>query len=813
LSHNRNDSKEGFLLPVQGLFDQALRHHQAGQLAEAERLYRRILALDPDHADSLHLLGVLAHQAGQLDIAADLIGRAIAVRADIPSFHNNLGNILKDQNRLNEAETRYRQALMLKPDYPEASNNLGVTLQSLGRLEDAATCCRRAVGLRPNYAEALFNLGNILKDQGKADDALAYFQKSMEIAPDADAHTGVGDILQDQGKSDEAITHYKSALALKPDSPEALNGLGLSLVSRSRPDEAMPYYERAIILKPNSIEIIHNLGNLLVGRGKIDDAVALLMRGLALKPDSPALLHSLGLAFAAKERFDEAVEYYRRAIACDPAYWLSYCNIGALLHSLGRVDESVAFLTDALALEPDSAHILNNLGATYKDTGNLDEAIKCFRRAIMCKPELAAVSYSNLLMTMVYTASIFPQELTATAREFGERIANPLLRARPLPCDADPERKLRIGYVSPDLRDHAVNYFLGPLIKLHDRKQFEVFAYSCNKTDDAVTSRLKRDFDHWRDIKTLNDDQAADLIEADQIDILVDLAGHTGDNRLLVFARKPAPIQVTWLGYPATTGMKAMDYRITDIHAEPVGMTEHLNTEMLWRLPEMFCCYQAHVNSPAVIDHPPFEDNGYVTFGCFNNFAKVTNPVLAAWAKIMAQTPESHLLLEIRGLESPQFRSEVEERLRRFGLPVDRILLEPRKRSNQFALYNRIDIALDPFPCAGGTTSMDTLWMGVPFVTLAGGHFVSRMGVTILTNAGMPELIATTIDEYVKLTTNLALDKDRLRGLRHNLQDRVAASPLMNQAAFTHNIEAAYRQMWRRWCADNAVEKQARDPQ
>jgi predicted O-linked N-acetylglucosamine transferase (SPINDLY family) len=408
---------------------------------------------------------------------------------------------------------------------------------------------------------------------------------------------------------------------------------------------------------------------------------------------------------------------------------------------------------------------------------------------------------------MVYAASVSPQELAATAREFGERLADPLRQQRPFVRDRDPERKLRIGYVSADFREHPANYFFEPLLKLHDRQTFEVFAYYNLAQGDNITARLKQEFDHWRDVHVLSDGAVANLIEADEIDILVDLAGHTGHSRLLVFARKPAPVQVTWLGYPATTGMVAMDYRITDSYAEPPGMTEHLNAETLWRLPEIFCCYAAHENSPDVIDHPPFEDNGHITFGCFNNFAKVTNPVLETWARILAQATESRLLLEILGLESPKFRAEVETRLQRCGLPLDRVILEPRKRSNQFVLYNRIDIALDPFPCAGGTTSFDTMWMGVPFITLAGEHFVSRMGVTILANAGMPELIAKNTDEYVSLAVNLALDKDRLRFLRHDLRQKVAASPLMNQPAFARNMEAAYREMWRKWCATQSDRK------
>jgi predicted O-linked N-acetylglucosamine transferase (SPINDLY family) len=478
---------------------------------------------------------------------------------------------------------------------------------------------------------------------------------------------------------------------------------------------------------------------------------------------------------------------------------------GILLH-LDRTEEALPFLELALVIRPHTSEILNNLAVAYKKQGMLDQSIACYKEAVVLAPKDNHL-HSNLLMAMIYTATVSPENLAATARQFGETVANEFLRSRILIRDKDPKRKLRIGYVSPDFRDHAVNYFFEFLLKYHDRAQFEIFGYSCATREDHVTARIKPALDHWRNITPMSDDIAADTIENDEVDILIDMAGHTADNRLLVFARKPAPIQVTWLGFPATTGMKAMDYRITDSYAEPHGMTESLNTETLWRIPEIFCCYGAHESNPNVINYPPFESNGYITFGCFNNFAKVTDPVLATWAKIMANVPESHLLLEIAGLEGPKFQNEVENRLQKHGLPLDRIILEPRKRCNQFVLYNKIDIALDPFPCVGGTTSMDTLWMGVPLVTLAGRHFVSRMGVSILTNAGLPELIAQNVDEYVKLAVDLANDRERLCALRHNLRDKVGASPLMDQKRFTRNMEAAYREMWRRWCLQIDPEK------
>lgn len=656
--------KEGSLQNIQLLFGDALRHHQAGRLSEAEWRYRQVLTVEPNNVDTLHLFGVLARQTGRPDVAVEFIRKAILLKNDVPSFYTNLGTALQDQGKLDEAVECYQRALDLKPDYPEASINLGNTRKSQKKYADAVEHYKRALVLKPGSAEA---------------------------------HNNLATVLRAQGNLGEALTHLECAVALKPDYAEAYSNLGNVLREWGRLDDAMAYHERALALNPNSTELLNNMGNIAVSRG----------------------------------RPDEAIDYFKRV----------------------------------LALRPDFAH-----------------------------------AYSNLLLSMVYSPSVHPEELCEATKEFGQSIADPLRRHRPFVRNTDPERKLRVGYVSPDFHEHAVNYFFEHLLWHHNRDQFEIFAYSNNSSDDSITQRLRHEFDHWREIKPLTDEAAADLIEADAIDILVDLAGHTGNNRLMVFAHKPAPIQVTWLGYPATTGIAAMDYRITDVYAEPQGMTEHLNIETLWRLPEIFCCYQAPKNGPAVIDHPPFEDNGYITFGCFNNFAKVTDPVLTTWANIMADVPESRLLLEINGLEGPKLRASVEARLQETGLPLDRVVLEPRKRANQFVLYNKIDIALDPFPCAGGTTSMDTMWMGVPLITLAGRDFVSRMGVTILTNAGLQELIATSPDEYIRVATGLALDEDRLRGMRHNLRQKVAASPLMNQITFTRNIEAAYRAMWLRWC-------------
>ncbi|MGB4057320.1 MAG: tetratricopeptide repeat protein, partial [Alphaproteobacteria bacterium] len=603
-------------------------------------------------------------------------------------------------------------------------------------------------------------------------------------------------ILLKQKQYEDALRYFERALALKPDAANLHYDSGRALKSLNNLDAAKASFEQAFKYKPDNTDALLQIAQILRDEKKIDDALAYFKRVIAIKPDGHAeanigqILHSKGL-------YNEAMIHYERARALMPESYHVLNNMGITYKALGNHEESIECYLQSLSLNPDVEETLSNLSGAYKNLGKLEEAIEYNRRAVSLATNKSWI-HSNLLLAMIYASFISPDEVMKEAQKFGAK-ADGLLRTRKIIRDLNPERKLRIGYVTSDFTDHAVNYFFEPLLKTHDRNSFKIFAYANVEIEDAVTERLKQEFDHWCDIKLMDDDEAANLIEKDEIDILIDISGHTRGNRLMVFARKPAPIQVTWLAYPGTTGLKAMDYRITDSYAEPPGMTEHLNTENLWRLPEIFCCYQAHVSNPPVIDYPPFEDNGYITFGCFNNFAKITDPVLEAWGKIMKRVPNSRLLLEIAAIESLKIRSEIEERLHRF-LPMDRVTLEPRIKSNQFILYNEIDIALDPFPCVGGTTSMDTLWMGVPFITLAGQNFTSRMGVSILSNAGLPELIAHNIDDYIDLAVKIATSPDKIRALRTGLREKVVASPLMNQKLFTKNMEMAYRQMWKKYC-------------
>jgi len=541
----------------------------------------------------------------------------------------------------------------------------------------------------------------------------------------------------------------------------------------------------------------------LIELGKVDEAANFLDQIEKHNPGDLNVPLQRGMLFMQKREYEDALKHFMIVYEKMPNYFPVLNNIGTAYFGWRKYNDAIIYYKKALEIVPGADFIKIILAASLMRRGYLDESVRYYKSVLKNSPE-AIGTRSDMLMAMLYSESISPEDLAKEAEIFGE-ISSSLQNAiLPHSNVIDKNKTLRIGYVSPDIREHPVTYFLEPLIQNHNKEKFEICAYSNTPGENPIMERMKKHIDIWHEIWGMDPEEVSNKIRMDQVDILIDVAGHTANNSLRVFAKKPAPIQVTWLGFPATTGLKTIDYKITDVYADPPGMTEHLNSETLWRLPHIFCCYKQHENSPDVIDHPPFEDNGYVTFGCFNNFVKVRDPVLAVWAKILSNVPNSRLLLEIEGVDEPVYRADVEDRLKAQGMPLERVILEPRKRSNQFVLYNKIDLALDPFPCVGGTTSMDALWMGVPLVTLAGRHFGSRMGVSILTNAGLPDLIAQNSDDYIAIASDLAQNLDKLRETRRNLRARFAASPAMDQVAFAKDMEDAYRQMWAIYCDKNA---------
>jgi predicted O-linked N-acetylglucosamine transferase (SPINDLY family) len=745
---------------LQQQFDSALSHHRAGRLAEAEAVYRQILSADPNDADALHLLGVIANQTGRNDQAIDLIGRAVE----------------------------------LDPEYDEALFNLGNALAERGDFDPAIASYEKAIRLTPDYVEAHFNLGDVRLKTGRLDEAIGSFQRAIRLKPDyAKAYNNLGSALAEKGRHEEAIAAYRRALQLKPDFAEAHNNLGKPLQEMDCLDDALASYRRAIQLKPDFAEAHSNLGNVLSHMGKLDEAIASYRQAIRLKPDFAGPQSNLGNALKDKGQLDEAIVAYRHAIRLKPDYAEAYSNLGAAMAAKGQFNDAVAAYRQAIQLRPDYAPAHSNLGSVLKDKGQLDEAIAAYRQAIQLKPD-SAEAHSNLLFALHYHPAFDARMIREEHRRWSRQHAEPLKKfIQPHANNRDPDRRLRVGYVSPDFRDHVVGQNLLPLLREHDHRQMEIFCYCNVPRPDPLTDQLRGYADVWRSIVGLSDSKAADLVRQDRIDVLVDLALHSANNRLLTFARKPAPVQVTYLGYCSTTGLETMDYRLSDPHLDSPDSDLFVYTEQTIRLPETFWCYNPRGPTPEP-SPPPASANGYVTFGCLNNFAKVS-PALDLWAQILRRVPRSRLM--VHSHPGPHLDA-VRERFAGNGISPDRLEFPSRQPWPEYVLtYGRIDIALDPFPWGGGITTCDALWMGVPVVSLVGQTAVGRGGASILANVGVPELIARTPQQYVHIATDLAGDLPRLAELRRTLRARMQASPLMDAPRFARNVETAYRQMWK----------------
>ncbi|MBW4488998.1 MAG: tetratricopeptide repeat protein [Trichocoleus desertorum ATA4-8-CV12] len=592
----------------------------------------------------------------------------------------------------------------------------------------------------------------------------------------------------------EAEQVYQQILQQQPDQVEALYQLGMIAKQQGQMQVATGYFQQAATQ-------YCQLALACFNRRQLSEAVAYYQKALALRPTAPDIYTNLGNVYQDLGQAEAAIASYQQALALKPDSAEAHNNLGNMYKRQGQLTEASNHYQQAVTLRPDLAETYNNLGNVLKDQGRMTEAIAAYRQAIAMKPSLMEAK-SNLLFSLQYDRTHDPDTIFAEHKHWAEQYADPLTQAAaPHLNDRNRDRRLRIGYVSPDFNAHPVGFFIGSVLAAHDHANYEVFCYANLTAADGLTEQLRRFADRWRDIISLSDEQVAELVRQDQIDILVDLAGHTAGNRILVLARKPAPIHVTYLGYPNTTGMSAIDYRFTDTWADPVGVADTRHTETLVRLPRGFLCYQAAQNAPAVSPLPVLK-KGYITFGSFNNLAKVTPEVIAVWAAILKAVPQSQLLLKYKALTDASTRQHFHALFAQQGVSSDRVQLLGHVSSfaEHLALYHQIDIGLDSFPYNGTTTTCEALWMGIPVITVAGQSHAARVGVSLLANLGLTDLIAASLAEYVSLAQHLAQDRDRLRYLRSNLRYLMSRSPLTNGRGFTQTLESVYRQMWYRWC-------------
>ncbi len=648
----------------------------------------------------------------------------------------------------------------------EALFNDAVAHQNEGRLEEAEILYRQVLGRDSNHADSLDQLGVILARTNRSADGARLIAKAVDLAPgEASYHNNLGIVLFHLGRPGEALECYRKALAREPDNAQALNNIGAALKALHRPDEAAVQYQRALAVHPDFAEAHSNYGNVLMDLGRVEDAVSC----------------------------------QRQALQINPRYAVAHNNLGSALKRLGHFGAAAASFRQALDLASGYDDALNNMAEVLKERGEAARAMTFYQQARAAAAAKASF-HSNHLLAMNSVAGLDRDAVFAEHRLWGKSHAAPLAPSEPLhDNDPDPERVLRVGYVSADLRRHSVAYFIEPVLRSHDRNACRIYCYSGVVREDEVTKRLRRHADQWRRVHQLGMEETAEQVRRDGIDILVDLAGHTMSNRLLVFARKPAPVQVTWLGYPNTSGLEAMDYRLTDAWADPQNDGDQYYTENLVRLDGGFLCYRPSDAAPQL---KPLAAAGSVTFGSCNNLAKVTPQVIAVWAAILKQVTAARLLLKSKPLADEDSRRRVEGLFAGHGIAAERLeMMGWVDAASHLAIYERIDIALDPFPYGGTTTTCEALWMGVPVVTLAGDRHSGRVGLSLLCKLGLDDLVASSPDDYVERAVALAGDRARLGTLHGDLRARVERSGLTDAKAFTEKLEAAYRRMWRHWCA------------
>jgi protein O-GlcNAc transferase len=732
----------------------------AGRYAESAEVAEAMTRRYPRDGFAWRVLGGVLGQMGHIPQALEALQRAVEFSPDDVESHGNLGAALIMLGRAPEAERSLRRALQINSDLAAAHNNLGVVLRDTGRFQEAEASFRRALQLKPEDAGALYNLSVTLYRLGRLRESEASYRQLLQSRPDhMAAHIDLSVILKDLGRPEEVVEICRHALQINPDFAHAHINLGAALKDLGRLQEAEASCRRAVQIRPDLADAHYNLAGVLCELGRLEEACDTFRRALAIKPDLPD----------------------------------AYCILGGALRNLGRLTESEASLRQALQIKPDFAEGFNNLGSVLLDLGRLDEAQACYRQALQKKRDFAD-AHSNLLFCLNYSQRS-AEECLEEARQYGRMVAAKVgQRFEAWRCASSPSR-LRVGLVSGDLRQHPVGYFLETWLAHVDPGALELYAYATAPNEDGLTARIKPRFAAWRQLRGKNDEEAARLIHDDGVHVLIDLAGHTAHNRLPVFAWKPAPLQASWLGYFATTGVTEIDYVIADPWTLPL-QEERYFTERVWRLPRTRLCFTVPDVALEVSDLPALA-NGYVTFGSFNNLTKVNDAVVALWSRVLGAVPGSCLVLKAGQLNEVPVRQEVARRFAAHGVAEDRLVLEgPAPRSEYLAGYGRIDIALDPFPYTGGTTSAEALWMGVPVLTLAGSRMVSRQGVGLLMNAGLPEWVAETPEDYMERAVRHAGDLRRLASLRAGLREQVLASPLFDGKAFARDFERELKAIW-----------------
>ena len=841
-------------VPLDTELQQAIAEHQAGRYLEAEEIYLSILQAHPYHAIANHNLGLLAGQVGQHEAGLPYLRKALSIDPDEGQFWLSYANGLLQAGQPDEALDIIDTAIARGLDNDQSQNlrllitkeialaaqspsqhdiDQIVALYQRGEYVEMEAACRQLLQQFPEAPFAWSVLGTALQVQGK--DALPVLKRTAELTPDdAQAHGNLGNAWQAAGKLDNALDSYLRALEIDPSFAEAHNNLGSVLRLMDRQDEAKDCFHKAIALRPDYAKAMFNLANVLKELKEYPLAVEQYRAVSLLIPEDAEVQNSLGSALRLNKNYSEAIECFKQAILLKPDYADAHFNLGTTLLAAGRDAEAVISLEQALVNEPDNNELHFYLGNALRNSGHPEKSLDCFRKALSLKPDFHAaeinlcsllqvhgaideaiasayrardmapalmVSHTNLLFCLSHSVEVDAATMFAEHCAFGEqfeRLSRPSWPEHD--NDRDPQRCLRIGFVSGDFNEHVVSNFVMPVLaKLANSPRLSLYGYYNNNRNDSSTERLKQYLTHWNDVMELSDAELSEKIQQDKIDILIDLSGHTAYNRLQAFATKPAPIQASWIGYPGTTGLQAMDYYISDRFLTPPEIVGKYMTEKLALLPASVPFLPSAL-APA-IQQTPALSNGYLTFGSFNRLSKLNRKVISRWAKLLHRVPTAKMRLAAMHKQSDH--TTLAQWFKDEGIAEERLSFYQRTHLGDYLeMHQHIDVCLDTYPYTGGTTTMHALWMGVPTLTLAGDTVPSRAGACIMEHVGLNAFVAVDDEDFVQKGIFLSKNIVQLAALRATMRQRLEESAIGQSGLIAEGFEHALRAMWQRWCAE-----------
>ena len=807
---------------------------QLGRFEEADDYLRRALAENPGSDTTLYNRGIVLKALDRPAEALECFTRASMINAAVAETWNNRGTVLNDLHRFEEALEDFERAISLNPGYAEAHCNKGNALTGLDRLEEASSAFEGALALNPNLAEAWLGRGNIYFERKRYNESLGAFERARAFKPALpEAWIACGKALCELRRHDEAVSAYDQALARAANNAEAWLGRGNALNSLGRHDQALAAFAKALKLKPELADAWLGRGNVFHTLKRYGDALAAFEKALALKQDLAQAWLGRGNVYCDLKRWKEALAAYDQARALDPGLAETWFGAGNVACMQGRYDEAIASYDKAIALKPDFAEAWYGRGNVLRINGRRSEASAAIDQALTLKPDLAAAWVVRAIVLFeanrpqqalaavdkalsiepdhaeAISARIFILDFVDAAgfkeqqearRYWWQHVGLPIAStSQPHHTNTrDPRRPIKVGYVSADFRNHSAGFSFRPVLLNHDKAQFEITCYSSCHVEDEFTRDFRRAADRWRDVAQVSDDELAAQIQADQIDILVDLSGHSEGNRLKAFARKPAPVQVTAWGHATGTGLPTIDYLFSDPVACPAAVRS-MFAEKIFDLPCLVSIDPLPEGVPP--SDPPALSKGYVTFGVFNRANKISDVCIAAWARILDAVPRSRLLMKHFAFDDASVRSRQLERFAAHGIAPDRLaFLGATSRQEHLAAYREVDICLDTFPQNGGVSTWESIQTGVPVIAVLGNRIASRVAGAILSAVGMQDWVSESLDGYVAIAEKFSARPDDLKALRHALPARLSASTAGNGSSYAKAVEAAYRTIWGEYC-------------